>query len=143
MTTTPQLPTPTAPARTTPSPALDVAAVDAQLHNRNLRSAAVIAGVLDAGLLNHAGRPDRLPTALFPDVPEDAVQAIWNMALVVGIWAGKAMLRPQWNPAMLDRLRDALDEAGYQAMGASVATAAQCGRGQHTDEDLPWWGDEQ
>ncbi|MFI0156264.1 hypothetical protein [Streptomyces lydicus] len=138
MTTTPH------PPAAGPVPVLDVTAVDAQLHARNLRSAAVIAGVLDAGLLNHAGRPDRLPAALFPDVPEDAVQAIWNMALVVGIWAGKAMLRPQWDPTTLDRFRTALDEAGYTAMGGSVTTAAQCGRRQHpADEDLLLWGDDQ
>lgn len=132
MTTAPQL----------PAPAADVAAVDQTLHTRNLRSAHVIAGILDAGLLNHAGRPDRLPAAMFPDVPEDAVQAIWNMALVVGIWAGKAMLRPQWEPSALDRFQRALDEAGHRAMAGSVATAAQCGRRTHpADEDLLLWGD--
>jgi hypothetical protein len=120
MTTTPQLPT-------TPDTA-DTAAVDEVLHGRNLRSAHVIAGVLDAGLLNHAGRPDRLPTALFPDVPEDVVQAIWTMALTVGIWAGKALLRPQWEPEALDRWQRALDDVGYRAMAGSVATAASCGR---------------
>jgi len=134
MTTTPQLPT-------TPD-AVDTAAVDQALHARNLRSAHVIAGVLDAGLLNHAGRPDRLPTALFPDVDPDAVQSIWTMALTVGIWAGKAMLRPQWEPSALDNARHALDEAGYHVMGGSVATAAQCGRPSHpADDDLLLWGD--
>ncbi|MFF3547146.1 hypothetical protein ACFYXD_35575 [Streptomyces platensis] len=133
MTTGPQLPT------TTP---LDVAAIDEALHGRNLRSAAVIAGILDAGLLNHAGRPDKLPTAMFPDVPEDAVQAIWNMALTVGIWAGKAMLRPQWRPEELDGFQRALDEAGHRAMAGGVAVAAQCGRRTHpADEDLLLWGD--
>lgn len=125
-----------------PAPAADVAAVDQTLHTRNLRSAHVIAGILDAGLLNHAGRPDKLPTAMFPDVPEDAVQAIWNMALAVGIWAGKAMLRPQWEPSALDRFQRALDAAGHHAMAGSVAAAAQCGRRMHpADEDLLLWGD--
>ncbi|MFE7780300.1 hypothetical protein [Streptomyces nigrescens] len=125
-----------------PAPAADVAAVDQTLHTRNLRSAHVIAGILDAGLLNHAGRPDKLPTAMFPDVPEDAVQAIWNMALAVGIWAGKALLRPQWRPEELDRFQRALDEAGHRAMAGSVAVAAQCGRRTHpADEDLLLWGD--
>jgi len=134
MTTTPEIPT--LPGTVGP------AAVAEVLHGRNLRSAHVIAGILDAGLLNHAGRPDRLPAALFPDVPEDTVQAIWNMALTVGIWAGKAMLRPQWEPSALDRARDALDEAGYRAMAGGVAIAAQCGRTAHpADEDLLLWGD--
>lgn len=139
MTTTPQLPTPPAASPpATPGPV----AVDQELHGRNLRSAHVIAGVLDAGLLNHAGRPEKLPTALFPDVDPDAVQAIWNMALVVGIWAGKAMLRPRWEPEMLDRFRDALDAAGHHAMATSVNTAAQCGRRQHpADDELLLWGD--
>lgn len=130
MTTAPQLPTPT------------LIDVDQALHGRNLRSAAVIAGILDAGLLNHAGRPDRLPTAMFPDVPEDVVQAIWNMALVVGIWAGKAMLRPQWRPEDLDRFQQALDEAGHIVMAGGVAVATQCGRTAHpADEDLLLRGD--
>lgn len=133
MTTTPQLPGPAT---------VDVAALDEALHGRNLRSATVIAGILDAGLLNHAGRPNRLPTAMFPDVPEDAVQAIWNMALAVGIWAGKAMLRPQWRPEELDRFQRALDEAGHHAMAGGVSVAAQCGRRTHpADEDLLLWGD--
>lgn len=137
MTTTPAPELPTTP------PTIDVQTVDEALHSRNLRSAHVIAGILDAGLLNHAGRPDRLPTALFPDVPEDALQAIWNMALTVGIWAGKAMLRPQWEPRDLDRFRDALSQAGHHAMANGVSTAAQCGR--HTthpaDDDLRAWGE--
>ncbi|MER6844761.1 hypothetical protein [Streptomyces platensis] len=142
MTATPQLPT--APAAPTPAPVLAVAAVDAQLHGRNLRSAAVIAGILDAGLLDHVGQPSKLPTALFPDVDEDTVQAIYNLGVAVGIRGGKVLLRPQWDPTTLDRFRDALDQAGYQAMGSSVATAAQCGRRQHpAAKNLPLWGDEQ
>ncbi|MEW1754163.1 hypothetical protein [Streptomyces angustmyceticus] len=134
MTLTPELPT--IPAT------VDTTAVDQTLHGRNLRSAHVIAGILDAGLLNHAGRPDRLPTALFPDVDPDALQAIWNMALTVGIWAGKAMLRPQWRPEDLDRFQRALDEAGHHAMAGGVAVAAQCGRTAHpADDDLLLWGD--
>ncbi|MFI1161328.1 hypothetical protein [Streptomyces sioyaensis] len=135
MTTTPELPT--APV------AVDIAALDEALHSRNLRSAHVIAGVLDAGLLNHAGRPDRLPAALFPDVDPDAVQAIWNMALAVGIWAGKAMLRPQWRPEELDRFQQVLHKAGHQAMAGSVATAAQCGRrhAHPADVDVWAWGE--
>ena len=126
-----------------PAATPDIASVDAQLHARNLRSAAVIAGVLDAGLLNHAGHPSKLPAAMFPDVPEDAVQAIWNLALVVGIWAGKALLRPQWEPQTLDRFRTALDEVGYVAMAASVNTAAQCGRRhqQPAEDEMLVWGE--
>lgn len=131
MTTTPELPA-----------IPDTVDADQVLHARNLRSASVIAGVLDAGLLNHVGRPEKLPAALFPDVAPDAVQAIWNMALGVGIWAGKAMLRPQWRPEDLDRFQRALDEVGHHAMAGSVATAAQCGRTAHpADEDLLLWGD--
>lgn len=130
MTTAPQLPT------------VDVA--DRTLHTRNLRSAHVIAGILDAGLLNHAGRPEKLPTALFPDIDPDAVQSIWNMALAVGIWAGKTMLRPQWEPQALDRFQQALAEAGHHVMAGSVATAAQCGRRSHpSDDDLMLWGEQE
>ncbi|MFJ8677188.1 hypothetical protein [Streptomyces sp. NPDC093589] len=131
MTTTPQLPA-------TPDTAA-TAATDEALHTRSLNSAHVIAGILDAGLLHHVGRPDKLPTALFPDVDPGAVQAIWNMALGVGIWAGKAMLRPQWEPEALDRHRDALADVGYTAMAASVRTASNCGRRTpHPADDDLW-----
>lgn len=117
----------------------DTVNADPALHARNLRSAHVIAGILDAGLLNHVGRPEKLPTALFPDVDPDAVQAIWNMALGVGIWAGKAMLRPQWEPSALDRAQRSLDEAGHHVMAGSVATAAQCGRHASHPADVGLW----
>ena len=134
MTTAPQL-----PADTT-----GTATVDAQLHGRNLRSAAVIAGILDAALLDHVGQPSKLPTALFPDVDPDTVQAIWNMGVAVGIRGGKVLLAPQWDPSALDRLQRALDEVGYTAMAGSVATAAGCGRRHHpADNELLLWGDEQ
>ncbi|MFK8851286.1 hypothetical protein [Streptomyces sp. Ac-502] len=114
MTTTPQAP--------------DTAAADHTLHARNLYSAHVIAGVLDAGLLAHAGHPDRLPHALWPDADPDLVQAIWNQALTVGIWAGKALLGPRWRPEELDQHQHALADAGFTAMARGVRTAASCGR---------------
>jgi hypothetical protein len=65
------------------------------------------------------------------------------MALGVGIWAGKAMLRPQWEPEVLDRARDALTDAGYRSMANSTADAAQCGRRptHPADTDLTAHGD--
>ncbi|GAA0500766.1 hypothetical protein [Streptomyces olivaceiscleroticus] len=114
---------------TTPAPEdPDTAAVDQTLAARNLRSAEVIAGVLDAGLLHAVGRPDKLPTVLFPDVDENVVQAIFDLGVKVGVWGGQAMLRPQWDPTVLDRFQRELEAGAYEQMGRRVRSAAQCGR---------------
>lgn len=127
MTTTPEL------------PAADVDQVDQTLHHHNLRCAHVIAGILDAGLLAHVGRVDKLPTALFPDVDPDTFQAIWNMGVAVGVWGGKAMLRPQWDPSVLNGLQRQLADGAYEHMAGAVKTAASIGR--HPADDGSVRGD--
>uniref|UniRef100_UPI0005BE1A16 hypothetical protein n=1 Tax=Streptomyces sp. NRRL WC-3725 TaxID=1463933 RepID=UPI0005BE1A16 len=103
-----------------PSPAH----VDRALAARCQSSGDHIAGLLAYGHLAAAGTVTKLPTALFPDWPADMVQAVWDAALPVGFQAGKLSVRPTWTRDALDRLRAALDDAGYTAMGGLVARSA-------------------
>lgn len=122
MTTAPQLPAPTAPATA------DVAAVDKALTQRAVTSADMLTGILAAGTLDAVGQPGKLPTALWPDVPEELVAAIYGHGLAVGYRAGRIVSAPQWDPEQFDRLRTALAEAGYTAMAARVQVTASHGR---------------
>ncbi|MET9053338.1 hypothetical protein ABZW50_19550 [Streptomyces bacillaris] len=103
-----------------PSPA----AVDQVLAARCQSSGDYIAGLLAAAHLEAAGTVRKLPTALFPDWDPVMVQAVWDAALPVGFQAGKLSARPTWTPDALNRLREALDEAGFRAMGGLVARSA-------------------
>ena len=105
-------------------PAPDTTAVDQQLLERAQSHGEYLAGLIAAGTLDTVGRPDKLPTALFPDVDPWIVDDIWKRALAVGVWVGKAMARPQWDQAALDRLRTALAEAGYEGMARTAARTA-------------------
>ncbi|MFJ9988599.1 hypothetical protein ACIQUD_32080 [Streptomyces globisporus] len=125
MTTPSTTPTPAAPDA--PSPAH----VDRALANRCQSSGDYLAGVLAAGHLEAAGTVRKLPTDLFPDWPADMVQAVWDAALPVGFQAGKLSVRPTWTRDALDRLRAALDDAGYTAMGGLVARSATVHPARH------------
>lgn len=130
MTTTPQHPAPTV---------VDVAAVDQALAHRNVTSADMITGVLAAATLDVLGQPTKLPTALWPDVPEEVVTAIYEHGLRVGYRAGRIVSAPTWEPEALDRLRTALTDAGYAVMASQVTVTASHGR-RNTN---PAYGDHQ
>ncbi|MGO1025596.1 hypothetical protein ACTOXX_34035 [Streptomyces rubiginosohelvolus] len=128
-------PTTTGPTATdTPSPAH----VDRALADRCQTSGDYLAGVIAAGHLEAASTVRKLPQDLFPDWPADMVQAVWNAALPVGFQAGKLSARPTWTRDALDRLRAALDEAGYTAMGRLTARSATVHPPRHpADDDQP------
>jgi hypothetical protein len=111
-------PTP-APATTT-----DVAAADQALADRCQTSGDYLAGLLAAATLEAAGTVRKLPADLFPDYDPAMVEAVWQAALPVGYRAGQMSVRPRWTPDALDRLRAALNDAGYNAMGALAARSA-------------------
>ena len=106
---------------TTPDHTTPPAAADPQLTELCQSSGDYLAKLIADGMLDHAGRPDRLPELLFPDADPALVRAVWDTALPVGVWVGKAMTRPRSTTEGLDRLRAALKEAGYQGMGRLVA----------------------
>ncbi|NEC17889.1 hypothetical protein [Streptomyces parvus] len=114
-----------------PSPAL----VDRALADRCQSSGDYLAGLLAAGHLEAAGTVRKFPTDLFPDWPADMVQAVWDAALPVGYQAGKLSARPTWTRDALDRLRAALDDAGYTAMGGLVARSATVHPPRHPADD--------
>ncbi|WP_399554188.1 hypothetical protein OG582_40385 (plasmid) [Streptomyces anulatus] len=128
----------TTPSTTPPPAAADApspAHVDRALADRCKSSGDYLAGVIAAGHLEAVGTVRKLPTDLFPDWPADMVQAVWDAALPVGFQAGKLSVRPTWTRDALDRLRAALDEAGYTAMGGLVARSATVHPARHPADD--------
>lgn len=100
---------------------LQVTLADAVLGGRAAVDGAHIAGLIAAAQLDTAGRPDRLPQDLFPDVDPEVVQRVWQRALVVGIRAGQLMQAPRFRRDQLARLQGELEAAGFAAMGGAVA----------------------
>ncbi|MFE4915903.1 hypothetical protein ACFRCX_30840 [Streptomyces sp. NPDC056652] len=122
MTTTPNLP---APDSTTPGTGpQDPADGDVLLAGRCETSGEYLAGVIAAGMLDHVGRPDRLPELLWPDADPAVVRAVWEAGLATGYRAGKLAAHPEWTGDGLNRLRAALYEAGYRGMGRLAARSA-------------------
>lgn len=109
---------------TSPDTTPDTATVDQVLAERAATSAAVLAGLITAGTLHAAGQPDQLPALLFPNVPPEHVQAIWDAALAVGMWAGQHTARSRWDTTDLDQARQQLYDAGYTAMARHTTAAA-------------------
>lgn len=115
-------PTP-APAATNDDTTV-VAAADQALADRCQTSGDYLAGLLAAATLEAAGTIRKLPSDLFPDYDPAMVEAVWQAALPVGYRAGQMSVRPRWTPDALDRLRAALSDAGYNAMGNLAARSA-------------------
>lgn len=108
----------------TPTPGTDTAAVDQALAEQCTSSGEYLAGLLAAGKLEAAGCPEKLPELLFPDLDPQVVERVWNAALPVGYRLGRLTAQPRWTPEGLNRLRTALGDAGYQAMGRLAARSA-------------------
>lgn len=129
------------------SPAVPTAAIpglDEALTGRLTGTARVLAGVLAAGALDTAGRPEKLPELLFPHLAEEDVRAVWDAAVVVGWRAGVRAGRSRWDPHDLDAAREALEGAGWAAMGRLVRAplgAARCAAavpGESTPVEESW-----
>lgn len=93
---------------------------DLSLARRAVSDAGHIAGLIAAAQLDTAGRPDRLPQDLFPDVDAEVVARVWQRALVVGIRAGQLMQAPRFRRDQLARLQGELEAAGFAAMASMV-----------------------
>lgn len=94
--------------------------VDAVLAARAMADAEHIAGLIVAGQLDTAGRPEKLPADLFPDDDPEVVARVWQRALVVGIRAGHMAQSPRFRRDQLARLQGELQEAGDFAMAGLV-----------------------
>jgi hypothetical protein len=116
---------------TTPAPApvpsagedaqFEVMRADAVFTGRAMSSGQFLAGLIANGQLETVGRPDKLPQDLFPGVDPVVVQAVWERALAVGFHAGRVSSAPRLFRDQLERIADQLAEAGFHAMGGSVA----------------------
>lgn len=133
MTTTPTpAPTPDAPDATDVTAAADLA-----LTERCANSGQYIAGLIAAGMLETVGTPRQLPRYLFPNVPPEVAQEIFDRGAATGYRAANLAANPQWTREGLDRLRAALRDAGYTAMASTVDRSANttrplpiCGNGE-------------
>jgi hypothetical protein len=96
------------------------ASTDRVLAARAASHGEYLGGLLSAAMLDVVGQPAKLPELLFPDLDPDLVLRVWKAALPVGYRLGKLAERPQFDEAGLRRLRAALHDAGYRAMGGQV-----------------------
>jgi hypothetical protein len=100
--------------------AFETMRADAVLTGRAMSSGEFLAGLLANGQLATVARPDRLPADLWPGVDPVVVQEIWDRALAVGLHAGRRSASPRMYRDELERIAEALSEAGFHAMGGSV-----------------------
>lgn len=101
--------------------AFQVMCQDAVLAGRAMSSGEFLAGLLANAQLATVGRPDKLAVDMFPGVDPVVVQSIWDRALAVGLHAGRRSVLPRLYRDELDRIAGAFEEAGFHAMGGSVA----------------------
>ena len=89
------------------------------------------AGLLAAALVDTAGSPLKLPMYMWPDQDAVVVQEIWDMACVVAVRAAQFAASPRLHGARLQMLQAQLTQAGFDAMGGSVARSRRLVEGVH------------
>lgn len=108
-------------ARAVPETAtLEVLRADAVYVGRASSSGEFLAGLIVNGQLHTAGRPERLPADLFPEVDPEVVQRIWDRALAVGLYAGRVSAAPRLYRDQMARHAAELEAVGWEAMGRAV-----------------------
>lgn len=103
MTTTPELPAP-------------IPGVDEHLAGVCEDHGQYLAGLIAAGMLEHAGVPAKLPELLCPDDDPEVVRRIWQAALPIGVNLGRYLYQPRSTREGFNRLRAALADASYKSM---------------------------
>lgn len=119
MTTTPDVPA--APA---PAPADGEAGVvwaDGVLAGRTMSSAVFLAGLIANAELETVGRPEKLPQDLFPHVPPEVAQEIFNRGVAVGLHAGRVSSSPRLYRDQMLRVQGLFEAAGFEAMARLVS----------------------
>lgn len=94
--------------------------VDMVLAGRHVSTGQYLAGLMAAAELETAGRVDRLPHDLFPDVDPVLVQEVWERACAVAWRAAERYFTARQDPAVLAGLKADLEEAGHAAMAGMV-----------------------
>lgn len=101
--------------------AFRVVSADAVLAGRAMSSGEFLAGLIASAMLEQVGRPDKLPSLMFPDEDPMVVQKIWDAALAVGLHAGRRSSNARLYRDELDRVQEALRAAGHEAMAGLVS----------------------
>jgi hypothetical protein len=101
--------------------AFETMRTDAVLTGRAMSSGEFLAGLLAAAQLDIAGTPRKLPADLWPGVDAVVVQEIWDRACAVAWRAAQFAGSPRLFGPRLHVLQEQLTEAGFHAMGGSVA----------------------
>ncbi|MFF1444082.1 hypothetical protein [Streptomyces sp. NPDC058295] len=99
--------------------------VDQALADTAVTSGAYLAGLIACAMLDTAGRPDKLPEYLFPDLDPADVRRVWQAALAVGLRAGRLSNSPRFHRDTLARLQALLADAGWTAMAHTAHHAAR------------------
>lgn len=110
-------------------------AADFVCAGRNISTAQYIAGLLNAGELESAGTPRKLPQDLWPDVDQAVVQEIWNRAAATGWRAAQYAAAPRFYRDELTRLQGELAGAGFEAMGPGVGRSLRLVSAAHPADD--------
>ena len=129
---------------TTPHAPTDPADVDQALAHTAVTAGERIAGLILAAMLDTAGRPGKLPQYLYPDVPADDVQRIFQAGVAVGYRAGRYDTAPRFHRDTLARLQGELADAGHHAMARTVTRALDsiADEPERDHERTPTGGDE-
>jgi hypothetical protein len=107
---------------------------DTELAARATASALHVAA-MTAAMLEVAGRPDRLPTLLWPDLDPQVVQAIWDKATAVATLAARRTHTARLDTGWLVGAHTALAEAGWHAMAARIRPALPAAPDQQPRHD--------
>ncbi|MGW7630533.1 hypothetical protein ACWGKO_16585 [Streptomyces griseoincarnatus] len=101
--------------------AFRVVSADAVLAGRAMSSGEFLAGLIASALLEEVGRPEKLPTVMWADQDPQVVQEIWQVALAVGLHAGRRSSNARLYRDELDRVQESLRKAGFDAMAGLVS----------------------
>jgi hypothetical protein len=112
---------PTTPVPSAADDAFEVMRADAVFTGRAMSSGQFLAGLIANAQLETVGRPEKLARDMWPDGDPVLIQAVWERALAVGFHAGRVSSAPRLYRDQLERIADQFAEAGFLAMGGSVA----------------------
>ncbi|MGV9226363.1 hypothetical protein ACWDPF_27260 [Streptomyces albogriseolus] len=101
--------------------AFRVVSADAVLAGRAMSSGEFLAGLIASAMLEQVGRPDKLPSLMWSDQDPAVVQEIWQVALAVGLHAGRRSTNARLYRDELDRVQGALRDAAFDAMAGLVS----------------------
>jgi hypothetical protein len=100
--------------------AWETARTDAALAAQAMSAAVFLAGLIANAQLETVGRPDKLPQDLWPHVPPEVAQQIFERGVAVGLHAGRTSRDPRLYRDQFARVQGVFEEIGFEAMGRAV-----------------------